>query len=90
MKSINDLIFIDTLPHIDLHGYDRDAARVATNDFINDNVKMKNEFVVIVHGVGSGIVRNSVHEALKRNKNVIEYKVDRFNSGCTIVKININ
>ena len=30
-------IFIKNLPFIDLHGYDIESARVATNDFINDN-----------------------------------------------------
>ncbi|HHW69660.1 MAG TPA: Smr/MutS family protein [Tenericutes bacterium] len=90
MKKINDLIFINNLPHIDLHGYDRDTARFTTNDFINDNIKTKNEFIVIVHGIGSGVVRNSVHETLKRNKKVLEYKTYNFNSGCTIVKIKVD
>ena len=84
---LDDIIFIDNLPTIDLHGFDRESARVATNDFINDNIKMKNEFVVIIHGKGSFIVRNTVHETLKKNKYVVDYKLYIFNSGCTIVKI---
>lgn len=50
--TLNDVIFIDNFPTIDLHGYDRDSARVATNDFINDNIKMKNDIIVIIHGRG--------------------------------------
>ena len=38
--TINEVIFIDSLPKLDLHGYDRDSARVAINDFIKDNQKM--------------------------------------------------
>ena len=37
MLHLNDLIFIDNLPSIDLHGENSDTARVMINDFINDN-----------------------------------------------------
>lgn len=36
-----------------------------------------------------GIVKNAVIKALKENKNVIDYKVDIFNPGCTIVELKI-
>ena len=78
---------MERYPHIDLHGYDRDSARVATNDFVEENIIMGNDTIVIVHGKGSGIVKNEVHETLKNNKNVIEYHTDNFNDGCTVVKL---
>ena len=83
-------IFLNRYPNIDLHGYDRDSARMMTNDFVMENVILKNEYIVIIHGIGTGIVKNSVHEALKVNKNVLEYKTDNFNSGCTVVKLKIS
>ena len=82
-------IFLERFPKIDLHGYDRDSARMATLDFINENLILGNDTIVIIHGIGEGVVRREVHETLKSNKNVIEYKMDNFNSGCTIVKLNI-
>ena len=82
-------IFLERFPKVDLHGYDRDSARMVTNDFIDENVTLGNETIIIIHGIGSGIVRNEVHEALKKNKHVIEYKTDNFNSGCTIVKLDV-
>ena len=82
-------IFLERYPKVDLHGYDRDSARMATNDFIDENVFLGNDTVVIIHGIGSGIVKEEVHNALKINKKVLEYKTDNFNSGCTIVKLNI-
>lgn len=85
---IND-IFLERYPKIDLHGYDRDSARVAVNDFILENTILKNDTIIIIHGIGMGIVKNEVHEVLKHNKNVINYKTDNFNSGCTIVKLKI-
>ena len=83
-------IFLNRYPSIDLHGYDRDSARVAVNDFVLENIIMKNEMIVIIHGIGSGIVKKEVHETLRVNKSVLEYKTDNFNSGCTIVKLKIN
>ncbi len=72
---------------MDLHGYDRDSARMMVNDFVRDNYDLGNEMIVIIHGKGTGIVRREVHEALRVNKLVLEYKTDNFNDGCTIVRI---
>lgn len=83
-------IFLERYPKIDLHGYDRDSARMGTNDFINENIILGNDTIVIIHGIGQGIVKQEVHNVLKNNKKVKEYKTDNFNSGCTIVKLDIN
>ena len=82
-------IFLNRYPSIDLHGYDRDSARMTVNDFVDENVFLKNEMIVIIHGIGTGIVKKEVHEALRVNKKVLEYKTDNFNSGCTVVKLKI-
>ena len=87
--NINDVIFPDSFPKLDLHGYDRETARVAINDFIVDNIKMKNEIITIVHGIGSGVIRNTTIELLSKNKNVVDFKSDYSNRGCTIVKLKI-
>ncbi len=84
MKSVGN-IFLDNLPKIDLHGYDRDMARVMTDDFIYENILLNNSIIVIIHGIGTGIVKNSVHEALMKNKYVDRFKLDNFNVGCTVV-----
>lgn len=80
-------IFTSNLPTLDLHGYDRESARVAIIDFINDNKKMKNDTIIIVHGKGAGILKQTTHSLLSKNKNVKEYKIDYFNDGSTIVRI---
>ncbi|MCI6848178.1 MAG: Smr/MutS family protein [Erysipelotrichaceae bacterium] len=85
-----DDILINSYPSIDMHGYDRDSARVTTQDFVTWNVALGNETVVIIHGIGQGIVREAVHEELKHNKNVLKYWVDVFNPGVTVVKIKIS
>lgn len=87
--TLNEVIFIDSLPKLDLHGYDRMSARVAIEEYINDNIKMGNEIILIIHGIGSGILKEATHNTLKNNKKVIEYKLNNFNSGCTMVKIRL-
>lgn len=81
------MILYSNLPQIDLHGYDRDYARIEINDFIRDNYIQKNYKVLIIHGVGTGVIRKTTHETLKHNKLVSSYKLDNFNSGTTIVEI---
>ena len=81
------IMLYSNLPTLDLHGYDRDYARIQINDFINDNYKMKNKKVIIVHVNGSGILKKMTQETLRKNKLVKDYKIDNFNDGQTIVTI---
>ena len=90
MQHLNDVIFIDNLPKIDLHGYDRETARVLINDFVNENYKLKNNIFCIVHGIGSGILRTTTNEVLRKNKKVIDYKTFYYNQGSTIVEIKLD
>lgn len=78
-------IFLKNLPTLDLHGYDRESARVTTDDFINENLFLKNNKIVIIHGKGAGIVKEAVHSTLKTRKEVLNYYTDYQNDGCTIV-----
>ena len=80
-------IFIKNLPTLDLHGYDTPSAKVSTNDFINRNIIMQNNKIVIIHGKGTGLVKKAVHEVLKENKKVINYHTDNLNDGLTIVSL---
>lgn len=87
--EIKEIIFTESLPKIDLHGLDRDTARVFVNDFIKENLKLKNEIFIIVHGIGNGILKQEVHKTLSKSKLVQEFKTLYNNNGSTIVKINI-
>lgn len=87
MKTVFDDIFIDSLPKLDLHGEIRDSARVLVKEFIEDNYKLKNYKLIIVHGVGQGIIKDEVYKVLKQNKLVEDFHLNHFNQGCTIVYI---
>lgn len=88
--SLDSIVFINNFPTIDLHGYTRDFAIIAIKEFINDNVKMKNEFIVIVHGKGTGILKETCLSVLKKNKYVKDYKIWYLNDGCTVVQLDKN
>lgn len=87
--DLTETVFISNLPKLDLHGLDRDSARLAIEDFIRINIKLKNEKIVIIHGIGEGILRRTTHDVLKKNKYVVEYAICYNNVGSTIVRIKI-
>jgi len=80
---------INSLPTLDLHGEYKESALILTKEFINDNIILKNEYVCIVHGIGNDILRKCVHEYLKKEKFVVDFKRDFFNLGSTIVKLKL-
>ena len=74
-------------PTLDLHGEYTFSAKILTKEFINDNITLKNGKLCIIHGIGSGKVKDAVFEVLKEDKRIKSYKVDMMNPGCTIVEI---
>ena len=72
---------------LDVHGETTDTVIFQVNDFINDNYKMKEQYIVIIHGKGTGALRKKVHELLKKNKYVEKYELDVMNIGQTIIKL---
>ena len=81
------ILYRKSMPELDLHGEDRIGARIKINHFIEDNLKLGIDEIAIIHGIGSGILKQEVQKNLKNNKNVLEYNIDCFNDGCTLVKI---
>ena len=80
-------MFSSSSPTLNLHGETRETITFLVNDFIHDHIIMRNEYVGIIHGRSSDILKNKVHEILKQNKNVDSFKVDIFNPGLTIIKL---
>ena len=79
----------NSMPTLDLHGEYKESALILTKEFINDNIILQNEYICIIHGIGGDILRKSIHEYLKTDKRVKEFKRDYFNPGCTIIKLRI-
>ncbi len=72
-------------PVLDLHGFDRDYARIMIDDFIRDCYIMRSKKAIIIHGIGSGVLRKTTQMVLKKNPYVVDAKLDIFNAGQTIV-----
>ena len=74
-------------PEIDLRGMLADEAVIATEQFL-DTASLSNlQTVTVIHGKGTGALRQAIHESLKRNKMVKEYRLGRYGEGETGVTI---
>ena len=80
-------LILSSYPSIDLHGMDREYVVFKVREFIDDCYKLKYEKIVIIHGVGTGILKDTVRSYLQKEKRVLEYKLDFMNPGCTLVTL---
>jgi dsDNA-specific endonuclease/ATPase MutS2 len=74
-------------PVIDLHGEYSFSAEVLVKEFIDDNINLKKRKLVIIHGIGKGILKDTVHKVLKSDKRIERFYIDFMNPGSTIVEI---
>lgn len=82
------LLYRKSMPTLDLHGEDIINTHILVNEFLNDCEKLQQYELAIIHGVGKGILKKEVHNMLKKDKRVVEFGLDIFNEGCTLVCIN--
>ena len=87
-KIINDP-FTARYPKLDIHGETTLTCIAIIKSFINDNYKLKNKNIIIIHGKGTGALKKATHEYLKGHKMVEKYYIDGLNDGQTIVELKI-
>ena len=78
---------LNILPSIDGHCFTRETVYVPVSDFINDNIKLRNKKIVIIHGIGYGILRDEINRRFKRDKRVKKLYLSIDNAGCTIIEL---
>ncbi len=81
---------INSYPKIDLHGEYAVTAYTVVHSFLIDNLKLKNQYVVLIHGKGTGKLKEEVHYILKKEKFVKNFHLDPYNLGQTIVELDLN
>ena len=81
--------FINILPSIDVHGQTRDEAMFYVEDFINDNIKLGNKKIVIIHGIGTGVLKKEINTHFKRDKRINKMYGYGSNLGITIIELNV-
>ena len=72
-------------PRLDLHGEQSALVFALVNEFINDNRKLGNKEIVIIHGKSTNILTKEVHKVLKENKLVNKFYLNNWNIGETII-----
>ena len=83
------MMVLNKYPKLDVHGETTQTVVFVVNDFLNDNYKMKNKYVVIIHGKGTGKLKQKVHEILKNSQIVNIFELDIDNLGQTIIELKI-
>lgn len=81
---------LNKYPKIDVHGETTETVVFVVQDFIKDNYKMKNKYIVVIHGKGSGALKRKVHEILKQDKLVANFELDVMNIGQTLIELKKN
>ncbi len=75
---------------LDIRGMMTDEAEAVVARFLDDAVMGKLETVTIIHGKGTGALRASVHQQLKRSRYVKSYRLGRYGegeNGVTVVEL---
>ena len=82
------ILYSNIFNTLDLHGETLEVAMYLVKGFISDNIKMKNEYIAIIHGNGE-VLKGNVLKYLKKSKYVKEFNIDIYNSGKTLIKLDI-
>ena len=74
---------------LDLHGEYVVTAYTVVHNFITDQIKLKEEYLILIHGKGTGVLKKEVHQILKQDPRVLDFHLDPFNLGQTIVHLKL-
>jgi len=68
-------------PEIDLRGMLPEEARAAADKYLDDAFLASLSKVYLIHGKGTGAVRNAIHAYLKRHPHIKEYRLGVYGEG---------
>ncbi len=68
-------------PELDLRGMNLDEAEFVTEKFIDDAILGHIPSVVIIHGKGTGVLRQGIHALLKKHRAIKSFRLGTFGEG---------
>ena len=77
-------------PRIDVHGETYDSVSLLLSQFIDEQFKLGNKYIAIIHGKGEGVLKNRIHELLKVNDKVESFYLNNWNIGETIIVLKVD
>lgn len=80
-RAEHQLRSLGASPEVDLRGMMTDEAEMALGRFLDQAMLGNLNTVTVLHGKGTGAIRNAVHHALKRNRNVKSFRLGRYGEG---------
>ena len=86
-KSSQQLRMISIEPQVDLRGMEVSEALLVAERYLDSAVMAKLSQVTIIHGKGTGALRNAVQQMLRRNKSVKSFRLGRYGEGETGVTV---
>jgi DNA mismatch repair protein MutS2 len=81
------LNFKSVASSVDLRGMDSIEASYTTDKYLDDAYMGGLKEVVIIHGKGTGVLRNSINEMLKHHSHVKTYRLGEYGEGGTGVTV---
>ena len=75
---------LQNIPVIDLHGLPPDEVREKLNQELNLLIVNKSDFCRVIHGVGSGVLKELVHEELSQNPLIEAFFLDSHGGSTTV------
>ncbi|MGI5851514.1 MAG: Smr/MutS family protein, partial [Caldicoprobacterales bacterium] len=73
---------------LDLKGYDLESALVEVDKYLDNAFLSGLKEVVVIHGKGTGVLRNGIHQYLRNHPHVDSFRLGKFGegeSGVTVV-----
>lgn len=80
-RSQAKLRTLSVSPEVDLRGMDAQEAVSVLERYLDGAMQANLNSVRIIHGKGTGVLRNAVRDALKRNKAVKSFRLGRYGEG---------
>jgi DNA mismatch repair protein MutS2 len=78
---------ISILPELDLRGRDSEAAMMEADQYLDNAFLAGLREVSIIHGKGTGILRNAIHQMLRKHPHVKSFRLGKYGEGETGVTI---